>query len=123
MTAKAMAAAKSEVRWWLALLVKTVRRLPGHAAVVVGRPLAVRVRRPSFGLRGHRRARVGVARLGAGFSAALPANRGRTPAGTVAASLDPSALGPARCGMRALADRAPVARRRAREVGGGAASD
>lgn len=37
MTAKAIAAAAwSEVRWWLALVVRTVRRLPGHAAVVVG---------------------------------------------------------------------------------------
>src|SRR5690242_6753768 len=36
MTAKAMAAAAwSEVRWWLAFVVRTVRRLPGHAAVVV----------------------------------------------------------------------------------------
>ena len=36
MTAKAMAAAAcSEVRWWLALVLRTGRRLPGHAAVVV----------------------------------------------------------------------------------------
>lgn len=36
MTAKAMpAAAWAEVRWWLALVVRTARRLPGQAAVVV----------------------------------------------------------------------------------------
>src|SRR5689334_13778081 len=36
MSAKAMAAAAcSEGRWWLALAARTIRRRPGHAAVVV----------------------------------------------------------------------------------------